>query len=69
MDAALVSVNEKRELEAQKQFYDNIAAEMGQKRSRQLNFWQRVNLVYAPILALGFVLLYWGAGLKHANLI
>ena len=69
MDTALVSVNEKEELAAQKQFYDKIEAEMGQKRSQKLNFWQRVNIVYAPIVALGFVIMYWTSGLRHANVI
>ena len=66
---ALVSVNEKLELEAQKAFYEKIESEMGRKRSKKLKFWQNVSLVYAPLFALVFMALYWIAGLKHADVI
>ena len=66
---ALVSVNEKEELRAQKAFYDKIRSEMGRKRSQRLHFWERVSLVYAPTVALVFVAVYWFEGLKHANVI
>ena len=68
-DAALISVNEKVELEAQKVFYEKLEAEMGQKISKKLKFWQNVSLVYAPLFALGFMTVYWIAGLKHADII
>ena len=68
-DIALVSVNEKEEMRAQKAFYDKIESEMGRKKAGKLNFWQNVSLVYAPIFALVFVTVYWIAGLKHANVI
>ena len=68
-NAALVSVNEKVELEAQKAFYEKLEAEMGQKISKKLKFWQNVSLVYAPLFALGFMTVYWIAGLKHADVI
>ena len=66
---ALVSVNEKEEMRAQKAFYDKVEAEMGTKRAQKLAFWKRVSLVYTPVFALGFVAVYWFAGLKHANVI
>ena len=68
-NAALVSVNEKVELDAQKTFYEKIEAEMGRKRSKKLQFWQNVSLMYAPLFALVFMAVYWIAGLKHANVI
>ena len=68
-NAALVSVNEKVELEAQKAFYEKLEAEMGQKISKKLKFLQNVSLVYAPLFALGFMTVYWIAGLKHADVI
>ena len=68
-NAALVSVNEKVELDAQKAFYEKIEKEMGMKRSKKLIFWQNVSLVYAPLFALGFMTIYWIAGLKHADII
>ena len=68
-NAALVSVNEKLELEAQKSFYEKIESEMGRKRSKNLKFWQNVSLVFAPLFALVFMAVYWIAGLRHAGVI
>ena len=65
----LVSVYEKEELEAQKQFYEKIEREMTAKQSRKLEFWRKVSLVYLPLLALGFVSVFWIAGLRHAEVI
>ena len=67
--AALVSVNEKVELDALKAFYEKIEQEMGMKRYKKLIFWQNVSLVYAPLFAIGFMTIYWIAGLKHADII
>ena len=65
----LVSVNEKEELEAQKQFYEKIEREMTAKKTRKLEFWRNVSLVYLPLLALGFVSVFWIVGLRHAEVI
>ena len=67
--AALVSVNEKEEMQAQKAFYDKIEQEMGKKLAKRLAFWQKVSLVYMPAFALTFVAVYWVAGLKHAGIL
>ena len=64
-----MSVNEKEELEAQKKFYEKIEKEMTVKRSKKLEFWRKVSLLYLPFLALSFVLIYWILGLRHAELI
>ena len=68
-NAALVSVNEKVELDAQKAFYEEIESEMGRKRFQKLKFWQNISLVYAPIFSLGFMTVFWIAGLKHADIL
>ena len=70
-NAALVSVNEKVELDAQKAFYEKIEKEMGMgmMKAKKLKFWQNVSLIYAPLFALGFMTVYWVAGLKHADVI
>ena len=68
-NAALVSVNEKVELNAQKDFYEKVELEMGMKKSKKLKFWQNVSLVYAPFFALAFMTVYWVAGLRHADII
>ena len=69
VNAALLSINEKVELDAQKAFYEKIESEMGRKKCKKLKFWQNVSLVYAPLFALGFMTVYWIAGLKHADVI
>ena len=67
--ANLVSVNEKEELEAQREFYKKIEMEMGKKRSKQLERLKKVNLVYLPLMALIFAALFWFVGLKNAEII
>ena len=67
--ASLVSVNEKEELDAQREFYKKIEMEMGKKRSKQLERIMRVNLVYLPLMALTFAVLFWVVGLKNAEMI
>ena len=49
--------------------YDKIEKEMGMKKAKKLKFWQNVSLIYAPLFALGFMTVYWVAGLKHADVI
>ena len=67
--ANLVSVNEKEELEAQREFYKKIEMEMGKKRSKQLERLMKVNLVYLPSMALTFAALFWFVGLRNAEMI
>ena len=68
-NTALVSVNEKVEIQAQKAFYDKIESEMGAAKARRLQFWQNMTQIYTPAFALVFASIYWIAGLKHANVI
>ena len=67
--SSLVSVNEKEELRAQKEFYEKIESEMGRRLARKLAFWKKVSLVYMPAIALVFAAIYWVSGLKHANVL
>ena len=66
---SLVSVNEEKEMKAQKAFYEAIESEMDQKKARKLDFWKKVSMVYNPLFALIFVAVYWAIGLKHAGTI
>lgn len=66
---SLVSVNEKEELEAQREFYKKIEMEMGKKRSKQLERLRKINLVYLPFMALTFAVIFWFVGLKNAEVI
>ena len=67
--ASLVSVNEKEELDAQREFYKKIEMEMGKKKSKQIERLMRVNLVYLPLIALSFAALFWFVGLKNAEIL
>ena len=65
--ASLVSINEKEEMEAQKQYYNNLEMEMTAERMKKLAKLRRINLIYLPLMALTFVLIFWGFGLKNAE--
>ena len=67
--ANLVSVNEKVELEAQKEFYDKIQKEMGKKTLKKLETLRRINIIYLPFMALSFAVIFWLVGLKKAEMI
>ena len=67
--ANLVSVNERIELEAQKEFYEKIGREMEQGKVRRLENIRKVNLVYLPLMALMFAGIFWFVGLKNAEVI
>ena len=67
--ANLVSVNKKEELKAQKELYDKIDQEMGEKRRRKLEFLRKMNVFYLPAMAVTFVVAYWYMGLRQAGMI
>ena len=66
---SLVSINEKEELEAQKQLYMKIEMKMSAERARKLEKLRKINLIYLPMLALIFVGVFWIVGLKNAELL
>ena len=66
---SLVSINEKEELEAQKQLYRKIEMKMSAERARKLEKLRKINLIYLPMLALIFVGIFWIVGLKNAELL
>ena len=45
---SLVSINEKEELEAQKQLYMKIEMKMSAARDRKLEKLRKINLIYLP---------------------
>ena len=67
--AKLVSINEREERDAQKLFYSNVEAEMGKKRMKKLQFWEKVSILYSPGFVLIFMVVYWVAGLRHADIL
>ena len=67
--ANLVSVDEKVELEAQKEFYNKVEKEMGKRTMKQLETLRRINIIYLPFMALSFAVIFWLVGLKNAEMI
>ena len=67
--ASLVSINEKEEMEAQKQYYNNLEMEMTAERMKKLAKLRRINLIYLPLMALTFVAIFWAVGFKNAEII
>ena len=59
----LVFAIDKEELEAQRQFYDEVEEKMAAKRAKKLESGRRVSLVFLPLLALSFVSFFWVVGL------
>ena len=57
-------MNEKIELEAQKEFYNKIEKEMGEKMTKKLETLRRINIIYLPFMALSFAVIFWIVGLK-----
>ena len=66
---SLRSINEKEELQAQKEYYEKIKSEMDAKRAKKLVFMKKLSMVYIPSLCLVFAVLYWIIGLKQAEVI
>ena len=67
--ANLVSVNERVELEAQKEFYEKIEMDMDRGKARRLENIRKVNLIYLPLMALMFAVIFWFVGLRNAEVI
>ena len=65
----LISVDEKEEREAQHQFYAMVEAQMSERTAKKLKFWRRVSTIYSPSFVLIFMLTYWIAGLRHADIL
>ena len=65
----MVSINEEEELKAQNKYYANIKAKMKTEKKKRLALMRRVSLVYNPIMAVVFVVVYWVMGLRHADII
>ena len=66
---SLISINEKEELEAQEQLYMAKEMKMSAERARKLEKLRKIDLIYLPLLALIFVVIFWIVGLKNAELL
>ena len=61
--AELVNVNEQKQKEALKEFYENeIRKQTNEDQIRRLKKFSRV---INPLFCIGFVIMFWAAGMHH----
>ena len=61
--AELVNVNEQKQKEALKEFYeDEIRKQTNEAQIRRLKKFSRV---INPLFCIGFVIVFWAAGMQH----
>ena len=61
--AELVNVNEQKQKEALKEFYeDEIRKQTNEDQIRRLKKFSRV---INPLFCIGFVIVFWAAGMQH----
>ena len=61
--AELVNVNEQKQKEALKEFYENeILKQTNEDQIRRLKKFSRV---INPLFCIGFVIVFWAAGMQH----
>ena len=61
--AELVDVNEKRQKEALKEFYENEA--LKQKNEDRIKRLKKFSKLINPLFCIGFVIVFWAAGMQH----
>ena len=61
--AELVDVNEKKQKEALKEFYENEA--LKQKNEDRIKQLKKFSKVINPLFCIGFVIVFWAAGMQH----
>ena len=61
--AELVNVNEKKQKEALKEFYEN--ERLKQKNEDRIKQLKKFSKVINPLFCIGFVIVFWAAGMQH----
>ena len=61
--AELVDVNEKRQKEALKEFYENEA--LKQKNEDRIKRLKKFSKLINPLFCIGFVIVFWALGMQH----
>ena len=61
--AELVDVNEQKQKEALKEFYENET--LKQKNGARIKQLKKFSKVINPLFCLGFVIVFWAAGMQH----
>ena len=61
--------DDKNEEKEEKRTQKHEVADKNRKREKKLQFWQRVSILHSPVFVLAFMVVYWVAGLRHADII
>ena len=61
--AELVDINEQKQREALKEFYENEI--LKQKNENRIRHLKKFSRVINPIFCIGFVFVFWTAGMQH----
>ena len=61
--AELVAVNEQKQKEALKEFYENEI--LKQKNEDRIKHLKKFSRVINPLFCIGFVIVFWAAGIQH----
>ena len=61
--AELVDINEEKQKEALKEFYENDV--LKQKNENRIKYLRNFSRIINPLFCIGFVIVFWAAGLQH----
>ena len=61
--AELVDINEEKQKEALKEFYENDV--LKQKNENRIKYLRKFSRIINPLFCIGFVNVFWAAGLQH----
>ena len=61
--AELVDINEEKQKEALKEFYENDV--LKQKNENRIKYLRKFSRIINPLFCIGFVIVFWAAGLQH----
>ena len=62
-------VNDLQGKDENRQAYYLTEAKIRKQKKQKLQFWRRVSIVHSPALVSIFMVVYWIAGLKHADIL
>ena len=65
----MVSIDEEKELAAQKAYYEKIMSDLDEKRLYRVAYLRKISLVHVPGMFTIFAIMYWVIGLKQAGAI
>ena len=61
--AELVDINEEKQKEALKEFYENDV--LKQKNENRIKYLRKFSRIINPLFCIGVVIVFWAAGLQH----